>query len=174
MMVVLCSFIIGIDKILAKILYAKDFYSAWKFVPWLTIAIVFGAMSGYLGGFFSAVKDSKVFAQSSIAGAITNIFLNLLFTPHIGALGAAIATTVCYFEVWMIRCWQSKKYIKLKINWLRDGMTYVLLIAQATVLLLIEQNYIVYLVEMMFFALIILLYTKDIFSMIKKGMKKRA
>ena len=53
-------------------------------------------------------------------------------------------------------------------------MTYVLLIAQATVLLLIEQNYIVYLVEMMFFALIILLYTKDIFSMIKKGMKKRA
>ena len=174
MMVVLCSFIIGIDKILAKILYAKDFYSAWKFVPWLTIAIVFGAMSGYLGGFFSAVKDSKVFAQSSIAGAITNIFLNLLFTPHIGALGAAIATTVCYFEVWKIRCWQSKKYIKLKINWLRDGMTYVLLIAQATVLLLIEQNYIVYLVEMMFFALIILLYTKDIFSMIKKGMKKRA
>ena len=68
----------------------------------------------------------------------------------------------------------KKIYIKLKINWLRDGMTYVLLIAQATVLLLIEQNYIVYLVEMMFFALIILLYTKDIFSMIKKGMKKRA
>ena len=45
-MVIVCSAIILLDKVLAKFLYAKDFYVAWKYVPWLTIAIVFGAMSG--------------------------------------------------------------------------------------------------------------------------------
>ena len=98
MMVILCSFIIMFDKILAKCLYANDFYIAWKYVPWLTIAGVFGAMSGYIGGFFSAVKDSRIFASSSIVGAISNIILNLILTPYMGALGAAIATAVCYVK----------------------------------------------------------------------------
>ena len=43
---------------------------------------------------FAAVKDSKIFAKSTVYGAVTNIVLNLIFTPVIGALGAAIATTV--------------------------------------------------------------------------------
>ena len=62
-------------------MYAKDFYVAWKYVPWLTIAIVFGAMSGYIGGIFAAVKDSKIFAKSTVCGAITNVILNLILTP---------------------------------------------------------------------------------------------
>ena len=74
-MVVLCSAIIVADKILASFLYAKDFYVAWKYVPWLTIAILFGAISGYIGGFFSAVKNSKIFAQSTVVGAILNILM---------------------------------------------------------------------------------------------------
>lgn len=173
MMVVVCSGIIVFDKILAKFLYAKDFYVAWKYVPWLTISILFGAMSGYIGGLFTAVKDSRIFAKSTIYGAITNIILNLLFVPRLGALGAAIATTVCYLEVWFIRYKQSKKYIKLKINWMRDSIAYILLVIQAVVLLVIEQNYILYLIEIMIFTCIVLLYMKDIYAMIKKGTKKR-
>lgn len=52
LMTIICSGIIVFDKVLAKILYAKDFYVAWRYVPWLTIAILFGALSGYIGGFF--------------------------------------------------------------------------------------------------------------------------
>ena len=99
LMVLLCSAIIVADKILAHSLYAKDFFVAWKYVPWLTIAIVFGSLSGYIGGFFSAVKNSKIFAQSTVVGAVSNIVLNLVMTPFMGALGAAIATAVCYFVV---------------------------------------------------------------------------
>ena len=102
-MVILCSIIISSDKLLAKFLYAKDFYVAWKYVPWLTIAILFGAISGYIGGFFTAVKDSKIFAKSTIYGAVTNIVLNLILTPIIGVLGASVATAISYFEVWALR-----------------------------------------------------------------------
>lgn len=147
---------------------AKDFFVAWKYVPWLTIAIVFGSLSGYIGGFFSAVKNSKIFAQSTVVGAVSNIVLNLVMTPFMGALGAAIATAVCYFVVWVIRYWHSKKIIKLKINFKRDLITYVLLAAQSIVLLL-EDGIALYGVEIGMFLVIVILYAGDLMSIAKKG-----
>lgn len=171
MMVLICSAIIVGDKILAKFLYAKDFFVAWRYVPWLTIAIVFGSLSGYIGGFFSAVKNSKIFAQSTVVGAVSNIVLNLILTPMMGALGAAIATAVCYFVVWVMRYWHSKKFIKLKINLKRDLLTYILLVVQAIVLLN-EQGTLMYGVEIGFFFIIAILYARDLMAIMGKG--KRA
>ena len=171
LMVLICSVIIVGDKILAHFLYAKDFFVAWKYVPWLTIAIVFGSLSGYIGGFFSAVKNSKIFAQSTVIGAASNIVLNLIMTPLMGALGAAIATTVCYFVVWGIRYWQSKKFVKLKIDLRRDLITYVLLVLQSVVLLF-ENGIVLYGIEAGLFLVIVVLYAGDLMAIIGKG--KRA
>lgn len=168
MMVIVCSAIIMTDKLLAKVLYAKDFYIAWKYVPWLTIAIVFGAMSGYIGGFFSAVKNSKIFARSSLVGAITNVLLNLLFTPFMGALGASVATTICYFEVWAIRYWHSKRFIKMKINLFRDLVSYLLLVTQAVGVVFVQQNVLLYVMQIVIFFVIVLLYVNDIWDVMNK------
>lgn len=156
---------------MAHFLYAKDFFVAWRYVPWLTIAIVFGSLSGYIGGFFSAVKNSKIFAQSTVVGAVSNIVLNLILTPMMGALGAAIATAVCYFVVWVMRYWHSKKFIKLRINLKRDLVTYVLLVVQAVVLLN-EQGALLYGTEIVLFFVIAILYVRDLIAIIGKG--KRA
>lgn len=169
MLVVICSAIIVLDKILAKILYAKDFYMAYEYVPWLTIAIVFGAMSGYIGGFFSAVKNSKIFAQSSLVGAISNIIMNLILTPLIGPMGAAIATAVSYFEVWAIRYKHSKRFVKMEINLSRDIISYGILGVQAIIIWGIKQNIIFYIVEILLFVFITILYAKDIFMVVNKG-----
>lgn len=162
LMTIICSGIIVFDKVLAKILYAKDFYVAWRYVPWLTIAILFGALSGYIGGFFTAVKDSKLYAMSTSIGAFTNIVLNIIFIPVIGPLGAAIATAISYFEVYVVRLIQSRKYIKLQINLVRDAISYVLILAQAIVLLVFDQTFLVNRVVCIIFLLICFLYVKDI------------
>lgn len=170
MMVIICSSIIVADKVLAKFLYAKDFYVAWKYVPWLTVAILFGALSGYLGGFFSAVKDSKLFATSTIMGAIINLVLNFIFTPIYGALGAAIATAISYIVVWAFRYVQSRKYIKLKINLTRDIVAYILLIVQS-LLILIEGLKMYFFVGIVFL-IICFLYIKDIILVLNKILKR--
>lgn len=170
MMVILCAGIILFDKVLAKLLYANEFYAAWKYVPWLTIAILFGALSGYLGGFFAAVKDSKVFSYSSVVGAMTNLILNVILTMAIGTMGAAIATTICYVEIWAIRFWQAKKYIKLSIKIQRDILSYILLVVQSIVL--VQEISIGYLLQTVIFALICGLYIKDIKSILIKVLKK--
>ncbi len=168
-MTVCCSIIIGSDKILAKLLYAKEFYNAWKYVPWLTIAILFGAMSGYLGGLFSAVKDSKVFGRTTLMGAICNIALNFILVPVIGITGAAIATTFSYCIVWISRILYSKKYIKLRIRIKRDCFSYGLLVVQS-VLLLCTDGIKVYAFEIILFAAIFVIYIKDV-SMVLVKMK---
>ena len=170
MMVIICSSIIVADNVLAKFLYAKDFYVAWKYVPWLTVAILFGALSGYLGGFFSAVKDSKLFATSTIMGAIINLFLNFVFTPVYGAMGAAIATAISYIVVWAFRYVQSRKYIRLKINLTRDIIAYILLIVQS-LLILIEGLKMYFFVGSVFLV-ICFLYIKDIMLVLNKIFKR--
>lgn len=171
MMVIICSAIIFADKILAKLIYAKDFYAAWKYVPWLTIAIVFGALSGYIGGFFAAVKDSKAFALSTIIGAITNLVLNFILTPIWKAMGAALATTICFSVTWAFRLYKSRKYIKLNINFKRDIFTYVLLVCQSLIILYFT-GILMYLLSGMVFVFICLLYIKDIGLVVRKVLKK--
>lgn len=172
MITIICSLIIVFDKTLAHFLYARDFYIAWKYVPWLTIAILFGALSGYIGGFFSAVKDSKIFASSTIIGAVTNLVLNFIFTPVYGALGAAVATAVCYFIVWLFRLFQSKKYIKLKISFFRDICSYILLVIQSIILLYIDNRSLV-LNQIIIFLLFILLYRNDLKKVLLKFKRRK-
>lgn len=172
MMVIMCSGIIMLDKLLAKFLYAKDFYVAWKYVPWLTIAIVFGALSGHIGGVFTAVKNSKIFARSTMIGAASNIVMNLALTPIMGALGAAIATTICYMIVWAMRYWNAKRYIKLRININRDVISYGILLIQAIILLVISNNTILYGIEIALFVIIAFLYADDVILLAKKLLRR--
>ncbi|MCD1357189.1 lipopolysaccharide biosynthesis protein [Streptococcus pneumoniae] len=164
-MVLISGLLISCSKILAKFLYMNEFYDAWKFVPFLLIANVFGAISGFAGGIFSAVKDSKIYSQSTLVGAIVNIIFTFVFVYYYGAIGAAIATMISYFVVWIIRVHTMRKYIKLKIFIRRDVFSYVLLIFQSIVLWL-ENSYILYPIQVVLFLLLVMLFYKEIKSII--------
>lgn len=171
-LVILCSGIIMFDKLLARVLYAKDFYAAWAYVPWLTMSIIFGALSGYLGGFFSAVKDSKMISTSTIIGAIINLLLNIVFTPYFGAMGASLATYVSYVVVWAFRYIQSKKYIKLQINMKRDIFSYGLLVVQS-VMISCTSGISMYIIQIIIFVIILACYMNEIISLAKKIIRRR-
>lgn len=137
-------------------------------MPWLTVAIIFGALSNYLGGFFTAVKDSGSFATSSIAGAVTNIVLNLLLVPLFGPMAAAISTAICYVEVWILRFLRARRYVKIRVNLVRDVATYILLAVQSSVLLLITDEVQMYAIVLLIFVVIVLLYGRDVVGIMKK------
>lgn len=170
---IVCSAIIVADKVLARFLYANDFYAAWQYVPWLTMSIIFGALSNYVGGFFTAVKDSKGFAKSSVAGAVTNVLLNFVLVPTMGPMGAAISTAICYVEVWILRLRRSRRYIRLRINLKRDIAAYVLLGAQSIALICIADEAFMYATVIGLFVAIALLYTKEIACVVKKVLNRR-
>lgn len=167
-MAIVCSAVILADKPLASFLYANDFYVAWRYVPWLTIAILFGALVGFLEGIFIAVKDSKTPAKCTVAGAVTNIVLNFVLTPFFGALGASIATAVCYLEIWIIRLWYSRRYVRFHINLGRDAVSYILLTVQSAAVLAIVDDVLMYEAAGAIFVLIVVLYLKDVVPIVNK------
>lgn len=98
-----CAFIIVLSKPLARLLYAKEFYAAWQYAPFLVASTVFNTASGLIGPMLSAIKDSKSMAKSAIYGAVANVFLNIVLVYLIGAQGAAIATAVAAFIIYYVR-----------------------------------------------------------------------
>lgn len=134
-MTVMCSGLIAVSRLMARVLYAKDFFAAWRYVPFLMIAVLFGALAGYAGAIFAAAKDSRMYAYSTITGAIVNIVLNILLVKPLGPLGAAIATAVCYAVIYWARISTARKHIRLRLNLKRDFAVYLMLYAQSIVFL---------------------------------------
>ncbi len=157
-----CSVIILFNKLLARILYVNDFYVAWKYVPFLVIAFFFGALSGYLGAIFAAVERTDVYAKSTTAGAVINVVLNFILVYFIGAMGAAIATLISYFSVWVMRYYHMSKFIRLKVNLKRDLLAYAILVLQALGTISIGQAAYMYILQVLIVLVLVLMYAKDI------------
>lgn len=114
MMCTACSWLILLTRPLAHILYAKDFYQAWQYVPFLLIASVFNCASGLLGPILSAQKNSKAMMWSALIGAGANIVMNIVLVHFIGIQGATIATVICSYIIYVVRKIAVGKDIKIE------------------------------------------------------------
>ena len=164
--VLTCSLLILLDKPIAYILFSNEFFNAWKYAPFLMISVVFGSLSGLLGGIFSAVKNSKIFANTTMYGAIINTILNVILVKVIGPLGASIATLCAYIVVWGIRLYYAKRIVNLNIDLYKDIISYVILIIQSIAILIIKNN-IIFWIEILLIIILIILNVSDIKILIK-------
>ena len=98
-----CSWLILLTRPLAYLMYAKDFFQAWQYVPFLLISSVFNCASGLLGPILSAQKNSKAMMWSAIIGASVNIIMNITLIHYIGIQGATIATLICSIIIYEVR-----------------------------------------------------------------------
>lgn len=103
MMAAACSWLIILAKPIGHILYQKEFYVAWQYVPFLLIASVLNSASGFLGPILSAKKASKPMAMSAVYGASANVVMNSVFVYLIGIQGATIATVISSFIIYAVR-----------------------------------------------------------------------
>lgn len=169
--VIVCSSLILFDRIIAQILFAKDFYIAWEYAPFLMISVVFGSLSGMLGGIFSAAKQSKILARTTIIGASVNTILNISLVYVLGPLGAAIATMISYVLVWGSRLINVKKIVNLEIKYLRDIISYVLLVVQSLLWFVDSVLISPYIFQLICVAIIMGMYLGDIKLVIYKVIK---
>lgn len=162
LLLLLCSTLIIFDKLIARILFAKDFYQAWKYAPFLMISVVFGSLSGVLTGIFSAAKKTKVLATTTITGAFVNTGLNFLLVHKMGPIGAAIATLFTCAVVWGMRLTKAREIVKFDITLKKDLLAYGILLLQAVLLVIGDSKFFVMI--LICFIVLILLYA----SLIKR------
>ena len=129
----LASMLIAFNKVVCRIAFSKDFYMAWINVPVLLYAVTFQIMSGFLGTIYTTSKQTKMMFTSTVIAALSNIVLNVILIPLYGGMGAAWATCISYITVWLIRVVDSRKIMKLSVNWAREIICNLLLLLQVCI-----------------------------------------
>lgn len=129
--VIVSSLILFLNIPLARILYSKDFFGAWQYVPLLLVGTMFNGLALFQGCIFTAARETKEVSKSTMTGAAINTFCNIILIHWMGALGAALATLIGYIVTWAMRIYRMTKIIKMKVNWKKHIICYCLLILQA-------------------------------------------
>lgn len=129
-----CLFVIACSKIFAIILFANDYFVAWQYVPMLTISAMFSSHSGFLAAAFRAEKKTRSLFISVAVGSILNTLINFFLIKTIGTLGAAFATAISFFFVWLIRFKMVQKIVTIVINFRLTIVNYLLLFLSSMIM----------------------------------------
>lgn len=131
-----CAFILLILRPLAAFMFRRGFHEAWIMVPPLLISVIFGALEGYLGSICLAHKDGKSMGIATGTGAIVNIILNYFGIILFGTIGAAYATMISYFTMFVIAYILTGKHVSIEVDIKRDILGYILIFTAGAVTML--------------------------------------
>ncbi len=162
------SAIIAFAKPAIRLLTADEYYSSWEYVPLLSIAMVFTAFVSFTGTVYIVKKKSNISFLTALLGAGSNIILNFLLIPSpLGAQGAAIATVASYLLVFIVRCFNVKKYIPFRLHGRYVTVNSLIIFLQAAVMVLEVKGWI--LIEALCLLALLLINFKFLIGFIKKA-----
>ncbi|MCH5316614.1 MAG: polysaccharide biosynthesis C-terminal domain-containing protein [Eubacterium sp.] len=128
------AFLITGSRIITSIYLGPDYYDAWHYEPILVIATTFSNIVNFYASVYMAEKKSVLSMLTAGTGAVTNIVLNFILIPKMGPYGAAIATAISFVLVFAIRVVNTKKFVNIKINWIRFALSFLLMIGSVCVM----------------------------------------
>lgn len=143
-----------------------DYISSWRYVPFLLLGVVFSCFASFVATNYIVMKNTNGVFKTSLIGAIINILLNIIFVPVIGVNGATIGTMIGFFVVWILRIFDTKKFVNIKFNLKKMLLNIIIIIIQIS-FLYIEDN-IYSLMQIIFFIFVIIINYKFIKEFIFK------
>lgn len=97
-------------------IYRDDYFIGWKFIPLLTMATAFASFDNFLNSIYMVEKRSTLSFTTMGLGAGVNVVLNFLLIPVWGVNGAALATFVSYFIVFVLRVVNTRGLIRVDFS----------------------------------------------------------
>jgi len=85
-------------------------------VPLVASSMIFNGVRAIYGRGVLLSKHTGIFTTASVAAGLTNIGLNIIFIPHFGIIGAAIATLISYVMAAFIMFYNSRKYMRFEVD----------------------------------------------------------
>lgn len=119
---VLCTvvlFAIPITKYFVLAFVGEQYVSAYLYVPFLYIGVIFLGLSGFIGTGYLGAKKTAGILWTSFAGALVNMVINVVGMPRWGLDAAALSSCAAYIVMWGSRLKQTRSFFKIKIDWPR-------------------------------------------------------
>lgn len=161
-------------QLVTKILVAKSYYDSWQYVPILIIATTMSCFVSFLGSVYMAEKKSVMAMVTAVAGAATNIGLNLVLIPKLGAIestlgavGAAISTVVAFIVIFVTRTFNTKKYVEINFKAPLIILQIAILIAQCVVMIILKSGIKMYAIEAALVIAMVVLNSKSLIELFK-------
>ena len=128
----LCSFLIMTNKFLSNLLFSKEFYEAWKYVPILLISVVLSTSSNFLSTLLAVYKKTKISLNISIITALLNVSLNwILISITRSPLGAALATSLSFLVTYALNYKKSKIVSNIDFHTGKQLLMFIILCLQS-------------------------------------------
>lgn len=126
--------IIALSPLLIRLLAEEAYYDAWRYIPVLTLSMAAAAFSNFLGSVYVVTKRSAASFWTSLAGAGTNIVLNLWLIPRMGLQGAAATFASC-LVVFLIRLVNARQLLPFPLSGRKLAIGVTALLVQTLFLL---------------------------------------
>ena len=126
--------IIALSPLMIRLLAEETYYSAWQYIPVLTLSMAAAAFSNFMGSVYVVTKQSKASFWTSLVGAGSNIVLNLWLIPQIGLQGAA-ATFLSCLAVFLIRLVNARQLLPFPLSGRKLALGVGILLLQTLFLL---------------------------------------
>ena len=130
-----CSGLILFCRWITSLLYDSSFYLSWQYMPLLLLATVFANFDTFLGSVYQLKKKPMWSFITAFIGAAANLPMNYFFIREWGAMGAALATILSYFIVWVLRAINVRKIMPFKIGIPAVALNTVLITGQIILIL---------------------------------------
>ena len=154
-----------------SLLAAPAYYEAWKYIPFLVMATTFSCIATFLSSIYMVEKKSVSTLLTKMLGAGINIVLNIWWIPAYGVYGAAFATLLSYFVMFVVRALHTRKYVRIKWNIGRLVCNITAISVQSAVMISQCPFYLLYAGALALFVLVINL--KDVAAVVLARLGKR-
>lgn len=114
---IFCSGLIFFAPFLSAILLRGETYVAWKMTPILLIANLLNVFNSFYGTVYSTTMHTAYVMKTTALGAIVCTILTPLLIPVVNIYGACIASAVGQGLVFILRVYDSRRYISFNVKW---------------------------------------------------------
>lgn len=154
------------------IMIDSKFSEAFSLIPFLVIANIFNVIVSMIGVLYTANRNTKAIAKTSVISAIINLTVHLVLIKFIGLYAAVISTLVSYLIMAVYRYFTAKKsYFAIKIDM---KMILLSIIILAIVLYTYYQQILIFNIVAFIIACIFALYlNKNSFVLVLKMLKEK-
>ncbi|WP_180274066.1 lipopolysaccharide biosynthesis protein [Streptococcus suis] len=170
---VITSMLTIVIKFVFGILFAPSYFSAWTVVPLLALGTVFSNFSAFIGTNYIVAKKTGGVFKTSVYGGIVSLLLNLILIKVFGLIGAGLSAMISFYIVFILRYFDTRKFINMRIDWLQIHGSVLLIILQLVILSLNLTIVSTYLMQLACFVVILYLNRGLFVQLLNKFIRKQ-
>jgi O-antigen/teichoic acid export membrane protein len=171
--VVAAAMLFLIRHLLGIMAAGEGFEEIFRHTPMIVLAVIFTCFSSFMGSVYIASKKSVRSMLTVMAGAMSNIILNIIFIPLWGINGAALSTLISYIFIFIIRAVDTRSLVYMDFKPVKMATNLILLSLMGVVVMLVTADTAYYITLAVLFLLVIVINYRAGVTALNFVMEKR-